>query len=85
MNSLTIKEHAIIYDCFINLLSTFNSMTNGVQHMQLPRPKIECVQPPMVIEHGWHKDLQNNAKFKSTVNINILNNTNKICTKHRQY
>jgi len=50
--------------------------------MQLPCLTIECVQPPMVIEHSWHKDLQNSAKFKLTVNMSILYNTNKFYTKH---
>jgi len=50
--------------------------------MQLLSPIIECVHPPVVIEYGWHKHLQNNAKFKLTVNMTILTNNNKFHTKH---
>ncbi len=80
---ISIQEHPSIYHCFINLVSIFNSMTNGVQYMQLPGSTIKCVQPPVLLEHGWDKHLQNIAKFKVTLNITILTNTNKFHRKHQ--
>ena len=80
---VSIQEHPGIYHYFINLESIFNSMTNGVQYMQLPGSTIEGIQPPVLIEHGWDKHLQNVAKFKVTLNITILTNTDKFHRKHQ--
>lgn len=45
--------------------------------MQLPGSTIECVQPPVLLEHGWDKHLQNVAKLQTPTNfIENINNIN---------